>query len=406
MGHQFDFTSIIDRRGKDATAIDGIGKRVWGSEPEAAMPGFDEIPMWVADMNFPTCPAITQAMEERTKHPLFGYFMPREEYYSSIIDWQIKTHAYQGLTREQIGYENGVHGGIMSAIHDLTEPGDALLLHSPVYVGFREDLKDSHRKAVYSPLKKDEAGIWRMDFEDMDRKITENNIKLVLFCSPQNPTGRVWERWELEKAMEIFKKHDCTVISDEIWSDIVYPGHTHIPTSMVSEDAKMRTISMYAPSKTFNLAGLIGSYHIIFNPELRKKITDYSKETRYNEMNVLSMYALIGAYSKNGREWKDELLKVLEENCRYAVDFINNQLPGCEASMPQGTYMVFMDCSEYLRSTGRTLDDVLKAGWNVGVAYQDGRAFLGESSIRINCALPLTRVQEAFERLKKYVFKV
>ncbi len=376
MEHQFDFTSILDRYGKDATAVDGIGKKVWGSEPEAAMPGFDEIPMWVADMNFKTSPSITQAMEERIRHPLFGYFMPRDEYYSSIIDWQTRTHGYGTLTRDEIGYENGVHGGIMSAIHALTKPGDAILLHSPVYIGFRGDLTDSRREAVYSPLKKDEAGIWRMDFEDMDRKIMEKGIKVVIFCSPHNPTGRVWERWELEKALEIFKKHDCIVICDE----------------------------MYAPSKTFNLAGLIGSYHIIFNPELRKAVTDYGDETRYNEMNVLSMYALIGAYSKTGQAWKAELLEVLEENCRYAVDFINKQLPGCEASMPQGTYMVFMDCTGYCRKTGRTLDDVLKAGWNVGVAYQDGRAFLGENSIRINCALPLSREKEAFERLKKYVF--
>ena len=404
MEHQFDFTSILDRYGKDATAVDGIGKKVWGSEPEAAMPGFDEIPMWVADMNFKTSPSITQAMEERIRHPLFGYFMPRDEYYSSIIDWQTRTHGYGTLTRDEIGYENGVHGGIMSAIHALTKPGDAILLHSPVYIVFRGDLTDSRREAVYSPLKKDEAGIWRMDFEDMDRKIMEKGIKVVIFCSPHNPTGRVWERWELEKALEIFKKHDCIVICDEIWSDIVYPGHPHIPFPMISEDAKMRSICMYAPSKTFNLAGLIGSYHIIFNPELRKAVTDYGDETRYNEMNVLSMYALIGAYSKTGQAWKAELLEVLEENCRYAVDFINKQLPGCEASMPQGTYMVFMDCTGYCRKTGRTLDDVLKAGWNVGVAYQDGRAFLGENSIRINCALPLSREKEAFERLKKYVF--
>lgn len=404
MKHEFDFTTILDRRGRDALAIDSIGEKVWGVEPGKAKPGFDEIPMWVADMNFPTCPAITEALAARIAHPAYGYFLPSEEYYNSIIRWRTAANAYSGLTKEVIGYENGVHGCIMSALHVLTEPGEPVLLHSPVYVGFRGDLRESGRKAVYSPLLQDTDGIYRMDFEDMERKIADNHIRVVIFCSPHNPTGRIWERWELEQAMDIFRRYDCTVISDEIWADLVFEGRSHIPTPMVSEDARMRTISIYAPSKTFNLAGLIGSYHIIFNPTLREKIVSHSAETHYNEMNVLSMHALIGAYSETGVRWKDELCGVLAENCRFAVDFINQELPGCKAVMPQGTYMVLLDCADYLKDTGRSLDEVLKAGWDVGVAYQDGRKFLKEDSIRINCALPKVRVEEAFRRLKTYVF--
>ena len=401
----FDFVSVPDRRGMDALAVDEIGRGSAGSNaPTAPKAGFSAIPMWIADMNFATCPAVTRRISDRLSHTLFGYFLPSDAYYDAIIQWQRDRNRVTGLARDAIGYENGVLGCVASAVQAFSSPGDGVLVHSPAYIGFTHTLDNNGRKPVFSPLKRDENGVWRMDYEDMDRRLKENRIHLAVFCSPHNPTGRVWERWELEKALEIFKKHDCIVICDEIWSDIVYPGHPHIPFPMISEDAKMRSICMYAPSKTFNLAGLIGSYHIIFNPELRKAVTDYGDETRYNEMNVLSMYALIGAYSKTGQAWKAELLEVLEENCRYAVDFINKQLPGCEASMPQGTYMVFMDCTGYCRKTGRTLDDVLKAGWNVGVAYQDGRAFLGENSIRINCALPLSREKEAFERLKKYVF--
>ncbi len=401
---KYDFTSHINRHGFDSVAVDSIGGTVWGIEPGAASEGYDEIPMWVADMNFATCPAVTRAIQSRVQHPLFGYFVPRDEYYASIIKWQTEGNGYDNLSREDIGYENGVHGGICSALSVLTRPRDTVLLHSPAYVGFIGDLKQLGRHPSYSPLVKDEDDIWRMDFEDMERRIREEDIHLAIFCSPHNPTGRVWEKWELERAMELFERYDVTVISDEIWSDIIFAGHKHIPTQMVSEDAAMRTISFYAPSKTFNLAGLIGSYHIIRNPKLRRMLRGYERSLCYNEMNILSMYALMGAYSEEGREWVEELCEVLEDNCKYAVDFINEELPGCTAAIPQGTYMIFMDVSEYARAHDMTMDEILDAGWRVGVAYQDGRQFKGKMSIRLNCALPKDRIEEAMRRLKELVF--
>ncbi len=400
---KYDFSTIIDRKGKDANAVDMIGKMKWGFEPGAAVEGFDEIPMWVADMNFATSPSITHALEERIKHPLYGYFSPSQEYYRSIINWQVK-HGYTDLKEDMIGYENGVHGCIVTAINALTEPGDKILLHSPTYVGFMTDLSITGRIPVLSELKKDEEGIFRMDFPDMDKKLKENSIRLVIFCSPHNPTGRVWEKWEIEKAMEIFRENDCIVISDEIWSDLVLPGYKHIPTCLVSDDAMNRTIDIYSPSKGFNLAGLVGSYHIIANPLLREKLEKHGDNTRYNSMNVLSMHALIGAYDPEGEEWLSELLQVIQNNCIYAKDFIDKHLDGCHVSMPQGTYMIFMDCREYMEEHNKTLDEILKAGWDVGVAYQDGRKFNDDFSIRMNLALPFPRVAEAFDRMKKYVF--
>ena len=201
---KYDFTSIMDRRGRDALAIDSVGEKVWGSEPEKPMEGFDFIPMWVADMNFPTCPSVTEAIMKRVQHPVFGYFRPSEEYYDSIIRWQEHYFGVTGLKKEHIGYENGVHGFVTSAVQVLSEPGDKILLHSPFYLGFREDIEGLGRVSVHSPLKKDSGGIWRMDYEDMDRKLKENHIHLAIFCSPHNPTGRVWERWELERAMEVY----------------------------------------------------------------------------------------------------------------------------------------------------------------------------------------------------------
>lgn len=399
---KYDFTTIMDRRGRDAIAVDSLGSK--GEAPEAPKEGFDAIPMWVADMNFATAPAVTEAIGERLKHPDFGYFAPRTEYLDAIVDWQENRNGVVGLTKACIGYENGVLGGVASALAAFAAPGDKVLLHSPTYVGFTKTLENAGYRAVHSPLKRDDEGIWRMDFEDMDAKLKENHIHVAIFCSPHNPCGRVWERWELEKAMEVFAANDCVVISDEIWSDLILEGHKHIPTQMVSEDARNRTVAMYAVTKTFNLAGLVGSYHIIYNSYLRDRVEAQAGKSHYNEMNVLSMYGLMGAYSAAGAEWLEELRQVLTENVNYGYEFVKKNFPGVSVSRPQGTYMMFLECSQWCREHGKTIDELLQAGWDVGVAWQDGRMFLEPFGIRMNLALPLTRVQEAFDRLKKYVF--
>ena len=204
--------------------------------------------------------------------------------------------------------------------------------------------------------------------------------------------------------MDVYNANDCIVISDEIWSDIILNGNKHIPLQMVSEEARNRTIGLYAPSKTFNLAGLIGSYHIIFNRYLRDRVEAQAGKSHYNSLNVLSMHALIGAYCQEGHEWIDQLCQVLSENINYACDYIASHFPGVQVAKPEGTYMLFLDCSEWLQKHGKTIDQLEKAGWDVGVAWQDGRMFHGPNSIRMNLALPLSRVREAFRRLDQYVF--
>ena len=405
---KYDFTSILDRRGKDAIAVDApYVEGCFNHEYFAAATlkeGMDWIPMWVADMNFPTVPTVQKAIVERTAHPAFGYFSPRDEYFGEIIKWQETRNQVTGLTKECIGYENGVLGGVISALNVLCSKGDSVLVHSPTYVGFTGALTNNGYYIVHSALKKDEENVWRMDFADMEKKIVENHIHACIMCSPHNPTGRVWERWELKKAMELFKKHDVYVVSDEIWSDLILGENKHIPTQMISEDARNRTIAMYAPSKTFNLAGLIGSYHIIYNSWLRDRVDKESSLSHYNEMNVLSMYALIGAYQPEGYEWVDELRQVLTENVEFACDYIKEHFDGVEVSKPQGTYMLFLDCEKWCKAHGKNMDELERAGLEVGVMWQDGRPFHGEYGIRMNLALPLSRVKEAFERLDKYVF--
>ena len=396
---KYDFTSVIDRTGKDSSAWENI------PVPNAEIAeGFDRIPMWVADMNFATVPTIQEEVIKRTKHPAFGYFEPREEYYSSIIEWQNRRNGVTGLEKEDIGYENGVLGCLASAVQAFTAPGEAVLLHSPTYIGFTHALEDNGRKIVLSPLVQDENGVWRMDYEDMDRKIKENNIHFCVFCSPHNPCGRVWERDEIEKAMEVYKNNQCVVVSDEIWSDIILEGHRHIPTQSVSEDAKNRTIAVYAPSKTFNLAGLIGSYHIIYNKYLRDRVRKQSGLSHYNSMNVLSMYALIGAYRNEGYEWTDELRQVITRNVNYAYDFIIKNFEGVSLAKPQGTYMLYLGCRKWCDEHNTTMDELIKAGISVGVIWQDGRPFHKPYAIRMNLAVPHTLVVEAFDRLNRYVF--
>ncbi len=399
---KYDFTSVLDRVGKDAIALDP--QAAMGTNAVAIREGFTPIPMWVADMNFATVPTVPQAIIRRAEHPAFGYFRTRQEYYDSIIRWQETRNGVTGLTAPCIGYENGVLGGVVSALNVFCSKGDKVLVHSPTYIGFTGSLTNNGYHIVHSPLKRDENGVWRMDYADMEEKLRKEKIHAAILCSPHNPCGRVWERWELEQAMELYRKYDVYVVSDEIWSDLTLLGHQHIPTQSVSEDARMRTVALYAPSKTFNLAGLVGSYHIIYNSWIRERMEKESSLCHYNDQNVLSMHALIGAYQPEGYEWLDELREVLTQHVDYACDFIQRHFHGVQVSKPEGTYMLFLDCTQWCADHGKTIDELLTAGFEVGVLWQDGRPFHGPCAIRMNLALPQVLLEEAFQRLDRYVF--
>ena len=395
---KYDFTTLLDRSGHGLKATDIIpfpGLKV--------DEGFDTIPMWIADMSYPTAPPVMEEVQRRMEFPNFGYFSLSDEYYNSIINWQRRRNGVEGLEKGHIGYENGVLGGVSSAIQALTAPGEKILVHSPTYVGFTHTFEDTGRPAVHSPLVRDEQGVWRMDYEDMDKKLKEHGIHLAIFCSPHNPTGRVWERWEIEKAMEVYAANNCVVISDEIWSDIIMPGNKHIPTQSVSEDARKRVIAFYAPSKTFSLAGLIGSYHIIYDEYLRHRVERQGMLSHYNDCNVLSMHGLIGGY-RDGEEWVEQMIAAIDENISFACDYIQDNFPGVKVMRPQGTYMLYLDCGEYCREKGVSIAQLQEKGVRCGVIWQNGEAFMWPDTIRVNLALPKARLEEALERLKKYVF--
>lgn len=398
---KYDFTSIMDRHGKDALAVDGVGTDP--ENPEAPKAGFDVIPLWIADMNFPTVPTVPEAIIKRAQHPAYGYFDPSDEYYQAIIDWQ-KDRNGMDVPREAIGYENGVIGAATAALTSFAAPGDAVLVHSPTYLGFTNMLNSNGYRTVHSPLKRDAEGVWRMDYEDMRRKLRDNNIHVAIFCSSHNPCGRVWERAEIEEALKIYEEAECMIISDEIWSDILVNGSHHIPTQSINDYARTHTVATYAPSKTFNLAGLTGSYHIIYDKAIRDRVTAKGEKTHYNEMNVLSMHALLGAYSPEGREWTDELCQVISGNVNFVCDYVDQHFKGVTYGKPEGTYMFFINCESWCKEHGKTIDELVKAGWDVGVTWQDGRQFQDPWSIRLNLASPLSRIKEAFDRMDKYVF--
>ena len=395
---KYDFTTVLNRRGQDC-----IAANICPIEGVTTREGFDEIPLWVADMSFPTAPAILEAMRRRLEFPNLGYYSTPDTWYDAIIRWQQRRNGVQGLTREHIGYENGVLGGVSAAVQLLTRPGEPILLHSPTYIGFTHVLETLGRKIVHSELKRDGDGIWRMDYADMEKKLHNEHIHVAILCSPHNPTGRVWERRELERAMELFARCGVTVISDEIWSDLILPGHTHIPTQSISEDARQRTIAFYAPSKTFSLAGLVGSYHIIYNDTLRDELRRQSALSHYNSGSVLSTYALIGAYDES-EDWLDELCRVIDGNMRYACDYIAAHFPGVRVMRSEGTYMLFLDCGDYCRAHGVSIGELLRRGAEVGVWWQNGEPFQYPDAIRMNLALPLSQLQKAMERLRKYAF--
>ena len=401
---EFDFDTYLDRHGMDALAVDPPESSPYRKGISLKHGIEKHIPMWIADMNFQTCPTITESIRARLEHPLFGYFEPSREYYDSIAYWHRTHNGMAEITEKNIGYENGVLGGVSSALSVLAGENRNVLVHSPTYIGFTHVLENNSYNVFHSPLVKDDSGVWRMDYADMEEKIRGNDIRVAIFCSPHNPSGRVWERGEIEQAMAVFERNNVSVISDEIWSDIILFDNRHIPTQSVSEYAKNSTIALYAPSKTFNLAGLIGSYHIIYNPELKAKMDKQASYSHYNSMNVLSMHALIGAYSETGTKWVKELNSTLSKNVDYAYDIFTTKINGVSVFKPQGTYMLYLDFSEWLKEHSLTISELLKMGYEIGVDWQNGEAFLNRNTIRMNLALPFGVLQEALDRLIKFIF--
>lgn len=397
---KFNFDEIYDRRGKEAKSYDSVGKTGY---PSKAKDGFDTIPMFAADMDFAIAPSITTSIEERLKHPIFGYYDMPERFYTTIIDWHKRTKGVNDLKASYIGYENDVLGGIVSSLKALNEEGDYILMHEPTFVGFIDIINQLGYKAITSALIKDSDDVYRMNIQDMEDKIIKYNIKTLILCSPHNPMGRVWEYTELEEMSSILEKHNVKVISDEIWSEILIDGNHHTPIQEASEYLKYNSISLYSPNKGFNIAGLNISYHIIYDEDLESRVSKIGNETYYNMANILSLHALYGAYSQEGLEWLSELNEYIESNIDYVEKFIKQNFDDIKIVRPQGTYIIFMDFEEYLKNKSISMDDLIQKGYDYGIGWTDARPYKADFGIKLNLALPLSKVKTAMDRLKEYV---
>ena len=395
---RFDFVTVTDRRGLDSTKWDMIPFA--NAEVDE---GWSHIPMWVADMDFPTAPSVIAAIQARlAASPAMGYFGLKDTgFYEAIKKWQKERNGVIIEDDDVISYENSVLGGVSNVIRTYTNEGDPVLLHSPTYIGFTGTVNAAKRTIILSELKADEEGTFRMDFEDMEKKIVENNIKVAIFCNPHNPTGRVWTPEEIQAYVELMVKHNVKIISDEIWSDFIMEGH-HTPAQSVSELAKTNVSAMYACTKTFNLAGLVGAYSIIYDKATRDKCRELAAQTHYNQPNILSVHALVGAYN-DGAEYVDELVKVIKSNQQHAYDVIQTWGGLVKSQRPQGTYVMFFDWENFCKERNKTIDDVMRRCIKYGVICQDGRPFHGPYHTRFNFACPHSSVVEAFDRLTKYV---
>ena len=400
----YNFDEIIDRKNTNSENVDGWRPYIFKCGPEKVFPYADDefIRMWVADMEFAVAPEIRQAIIDRVNRKILGYTIVSDQgYYDALLKW-CKDRYDWTFEKEELVFSPGVIPALYQLVEDLVAKDEKVLTMTPAYGFFLHACEYNGVELVKSPLKKSE-GRFEIDFEDFAQKAADPKVRLLMLCNPHNPSGRIWTRQELEKIADIAAKNDLWIVSDEIHCDLIRTGLSHIPMGKIMPDYK-KLITTISASKTFNLAGLVGSYHIIYNKYLRDRVVAKSSKPHYNEMNVLSMHALIGAYKPEGYEWVDELRQVLTGNVEFACNYIKEHFRGVEVSRPQGTYMLFLDCTKWCEEHGRSIDEVQKAGWDVGVAWQDGRMFLHPCAIRMNLALPLSRVQEAFDRLDKYVF--
>lgn len=387
----FDFDRVINRKGTHSFKYDGLEK-VFGTN--------DVLPMWVADMDFAVPPAVSEAIRRRAEHPIYGYTFRPDAYYASIVNWMNKRHGWN-IEKEWIQYSPGVVPVLNMVVQGITQPGDGVILQSPVYHPFFHAVNLNHRRLLNNRLKESENGTYVFDFDDLAEKAKE--AKLLLLSNPHNPVGRSWNEEELRTLGEICAANDVLIVSDEIHADLTLPGYHHTPLARLSEEIAAHTITCMAPSKTFNLAGLSTSSVIISNSEKRKRFKEVIESLHLGMGNLFGMEASIAAYN-HGEEWLDALLEYIRGNVDYARTFLAEKMPEVTLSPVEATYLLWLD----FRRTGMGAEELkqfmteeAKVGGNDGAMYGPG----GEGFVRLNVACPRKIVEEAFERIYKALKK-
>ena len=356
------------------------------------------IPMWIADMDFKSSPAITEALKRTADHGIYGYGEINDEYKELVIDWYNRRMGWQ-IEKDELLTMPGVMFGVTMAIRALTKENDSVMICQPVYYPFKNVVLNNNRKLVVNELVLNN-GRYEIDFKDFEEKIIKENVKVFLLCSPHNPVARVWEKDELTKIAEICLKHNVYIISDEIHSDFIFEGKKHIPISTLSEEVKMKTVTCVAPSKTFNIAGIQASNMIVYDGEVREKIIKERTSTCYHHLNIMSIEATKAAY-KDSEEWLEGLLKYLKRNAEILQKAFPEDYKITALSM-DGTYLAWLDCRK-LNLTGEELNDLFLK--KAGVWLHNGATFgeCGEGFMRMNIACPASVLEEAIERIKAVI---
>ncbi|WP_178862718.1 PatB family C-S lyase [Thiomicrorhabdus cannonii] len=384
------FTQVYDREGTAAEKY-LLCKALFGRD--------DVLPMWVADMDLPTPDFIIEALQQRLQHPLLGYTLATDTTYRAIIDWQAQ-HGYS-VKASEIVFTHNVANGFFMAVSAFTQPGDGVLVTPPVYPPFMQAPILQGRQTVEAPLIL-QNGSYQMDFAAMEQAMQQHNVKLMLLCNPQNPSGRVWQSDELAQLVDLCIHYGVTLVSDEIHSDLVYPGYQHTPTASLSEQAAQITVTLSSPGKTFNLGGLQIGYAIIANPQLKAAYLKVCQANAISGLNLFALTALQAAYSLAGKQWRDRLMAHFSRNIDRLEAFLGEHLPDVNLMRPQASYLVWLDFRARFE-THAALKNWLVESAKLGLS--DGESFGGESGsgtgfMRINLAVPTPVLEQALHQLK------
>ena len=386
----YDFNKITDRHGTNSIKTDLAVAR---GKPA------DVLSLWVADMDFPTSPAILEALHNKIDHGIFGYSCLDDSFFTALKNWMQTEHDFSPDRRELVTTP-GVVFGIVCAIRAFTKEEEAVIIQTPVYYPFKNMIEQNKRKLVTSSLY-EKDGKWFIDFEDFEKKIVENKVKLFILCSPHNPVGRVWTREELQKLSDICLRHKVIVFADEIHNDFVYAPNKHTVYSTLSPEAAVNSIVSMSVSKTFNLAGLQFSTNFIKNPALRAKFKAEYDKTGYDEPSIMGLTAARAAY-QNGKPWLVELHKHLKANIDFVRDFLKDKLPLVRLIEPEGTFLLWLDFSKLGTKLGLSdseIDDIIV---NKAKIWLDRGTMFGQEGEfyqRINIATPRPLLEEALERI-------
>ncbi len=389
---RYDFDTVLDRRRTHSLKWDRCLVEF----------GLDDvIPMWVADMDFEAPPAVVEAVEQRAAHGAYGYASVPESFWASAIDWLRTRHAWN-VDRSWLARAPGVVPSLSLAVNAFSEPGEGVVVQTPVYYPFFHAVERNGRRLVRNPLVAD-GGTYRMDLSDLDRRIDEHT-RLLILCSPHNPVGRVWRPDELEQLGEMCVRRQLLVLSDEIHMDLALPGHRHVPLATISPALADRTVTFLAPSKTFNVAGLNMSLVVASNPDLLARYMAQSEAASLHIPSLFGTVALEAAY-RNGADWLDQLLDYLGANVDLADTFMRERIPRLRFVRPEGTYLALIDC----RSLGMTQQELDDFFLRTSRVYFDSGSWFGQEAAgfeRINLACPRKTLTEALERIERAVGKL